>query len=143
MDTINKLPNWFRWLLILPAFIITYILVRFVGIVSLNWYQGGVSRGILYLLCYCYIEGGAAIACALWICKLLAPTRKNATVVVLSILTVLMVMFTFTGFFVYGYSYDGRYDTASFILTSIFTVCSCLWTCYAVGKEKENVEDEH
>lgn len=67
--------NIIRWILVIPAFIVSYAIMRWVCLFLLLAFAG--ASGIIYAISSCIIEGGLAIGMGLFASIKVAPSHKR------------------------------------------------------------------
>lgn len=123
--------NVLRWILVLPSFIISYGIIRFIALSLILIFAG--TTGILYAFCSLVVEGILATMFALAASVWVAPSHRDKVVYVLSALVVIVsALSLFLGIGKYGFGdmpdWQGAITVAAMAIT-------CLYVSHITHKE--------
>ena len=125
----NKLPNWARWILLLPLSIIAFIIVKLLNSIIFLLGTYFTADPFIFRLFNIFVEGTIAIAAMLATAYYIAPKKK---------ITVVAVLSTILGFLCI-LSMVVRLPSTPFwevLLSTILTIGMCVYFCVVVSKKK-------
>lgn len=124
--------NIIRWILVIPAFILSYAIMRWVCLFLLLAFVG--ASGIIYAISSCIIEGGLAIGMGLFASIKVAPSHKTAVVYALSAIVSIVAIFSISLSLFGGYGF-GDISKLQGYVTIVLTIITCIYTSYKVKKD--------
>lgn len=124
--------NIIRWILVIPAFILSYAIMRWVCLFLLLVFAG--ASGIIYAISSCIIEGGLAIGMGLFASIKVAPSHKTAVVHALSAIVSIVAIFSLSLSLFGGYGF-GDISKLQGYATIVLTIITCIYTSYKVKKD--------
>ncbi|AXB82666.1 hypothetical protein ACG98G_05160 [Megasphaera hexanoica] len=124
--------NIIRWILVIPAFVISYVVMRWICLFLLLSFAG--ASGIIYAISSCIVEGGLAVGMGLFASIKVAPSHKTAVIYMLSVLVSLMAIFNMSLSLLSGYGF-GDVPKLQGYATIVLTIITCIYTSYKVKKD--------
>lgn len=124
--------NIIRWILVIPAFVISYVVMRWICLFLLLSFAG--ASGIIYAISSCIVEGGLAVGMGLFASIKVAPSHKTAVIYMLSVLVSLMAIFNISLSLFGGYGF-GDVPKLQGYATIVITIITCIYTSYKVKKD--------
>jgi hypothetical protein len=90
LESIEKLPNWLRWILLLPIASITYLLINVI-IILLNEFTlpNSVTNSIIYNIWLRIAADGIATYSFVWLGAKIAPKIDFVISIILSVLIII------------------------------------------------------
>ncbi|MCQ5209384.1 MAG: hypothetical protein UCI88_07215 [Megasphaera massiliensis] len=123
--------NVLRWILVLPSFIVSYGLVRFIALALILIFAG--TTGFLYAFCSIVVEGILATMFALATSVWVAPSHRDKVVYALSAFVVIVSAISlFLGVGKYGFGNMPDWQGA---ITVAAMAVTCLYVSYLTHKE--------
>ena len=132
---IENLPSAIRWILVIPASIVAYLLVYFLNNISMYFTFGYVDPDSLFkqisdILINSFVSVGASIYAAFFV----APSKKKATTIVISFVWAGMAFFgLFTAF-----SYGSSIPVWQVIVSALLVLAVCVIMCMTVPNDEQS-----
>ena len=132
------MPNWLRWILLIPGCIAAYTAISAINYVTLLLY-GGYEAGsfvgtIQKIVVQCSLGSAAMIGAAYKI----APTHKKATIIVISSILGLISLFSLF-LVITGLTHET--ELWEILLSTIVLIATASYVCIGLFKyDKESVE---
>ena len=98
MDTINKIPNWLRWILSVLCFWVITLLMPYALVIFNNITPYKMVEGSLEYLIFSLIVQPASCAAACFACWHIAPNKNKIVVLINALLSgiiYLLILFTY------------------------------------------------
>lgn len=118
-----------RWLLVIPSFVVTVIVMRFIVLFFIKIAIGGDS--FLYPLFEALAEGGIAVSIGLYAVTKIAPNNKGKAVYFVTALLCLFCLFVLALVIMNGYGF-GDMPQIFGILTLILAMGTSIYFSYIV-----------
>ena len=125
--------NTIRWILVLPSYAISFLIIRFVALFC--WKAAiGITPSFIYQIGAIIVEGSIPVVGALYVASSVAPRKKVKAIIILSILTGAIGVLSVIGA-LFGYADNFNHD----IFVILLTIATCIYT---IMKVKEKKDDE-
>lgn len=123
--------NTIRWILVLPSYAISFLIIRFVALFCWNLWMG--DNNFISKIGAIIIEGSTPVLGALYVASSVAPRKKVKAIIVLSILTGVIGVLSVIGA-LFGYADNFYHD----IFVILLTIATCIYTIIKVKDKKDD-----
>ena len=130
---LSRLPEWLRWLLVVPSAVVAFALIQLVvilaGLLSGRWIPDWA-----YQLINSFASGWAFVSAAAW----MAP-RANVVVAILHIVIISVFTGALGGIVLFDPSFVRRSETSSgfFLLAVALTILGGVYACVQTYNERK------
>ena len=128
----NTAVNIIRWILIIPAYIVSYVMIRFLALGSFTMFSM-IGDGLLYAVYEIFIEGLIAPLFSIIAAWKVTPYHKKSTVYVLSG-ALCIFFFSSMCLAVQGYGNNGGLLFYQELITGILFIIINIYCCYSVAR---------
>lgn len=132
--------NTIRWILVLPSYAISFLIIRFVALFCWKGVIGmtpssffGIVDNFIYQIGAVIIEGSIPVIGGLYIASSIAPRKKVQVIIMLSILTGVIGVLSVIGA-LFGYTNNFTHD----IFIILLTIATCIYTIIKVKDKKDD-----
>lgn len=137
IERIERLPNWIRWILALPATFLGWFITKFLFMLGYSYYIGHFDNYSIITISY---ESTVCVVAALSILHIFVPKYKFISSLVIGILY--GIVSVASGTLALTFSGELTVPLWKILLNCVLNICAVIYGCIASFKAEKSVSNK-